>query len=121
AHPHHRDLSGPVGQDRLERLVALERPDRDPSHHAGELDPRTRGRLGDPNAARDALRPRPDLLRVAQLVALRHPAEEPPERIEESHRLAAPPPKFREAYPAGTEGLVVSTMSSDLRDLETQT
>src|SRR6185436_13047236 len=90
AHPHDGDLSGPVGQDRLERLVALERPDRDPSDHPGELHARARGRLGDPNAARDTLRPRPDLLRVPLLVALRHPTEEPPERIEESHRFAAP-------------------------------
>src|SRR4030095_9280891 len=105
AHPHHRDLSGPVGQDRLERLVALERPDRDPSAPAGELPPRARGPLRDPNAARDALRPRPDLLRVALLVALRHPAEESPERIEESHRRRRPSaPAVREAYPARTEG-----------------
>src|SRR5262245_63154390 len=67
AHPHDRDLAGAVEDDRLERLVPLERPNGDPPDDARDLHALPGIGPGDPNAAGDALGPGLDLLGVAVL------------------------------------------------------
>src|SRR6185503_3826216 len=57
AHPDDRDLTGPVVQERLERLVTLEGPDRDPPNDTGQLHPLARLGLADPRRPRDARAP----------------------------------------------------------------
>src|SRR3990172_3145512 len=89
AHPDHRDLTGPVVKECLERLVPFERVDGDPPDDNRE--PGTGPALGacDPDRGPDRRGPCLDLLGVALLVALSHPPEGPADAFEEPHGASA--------------------------------
>ena len=91
SHEHGDDLARAVGEQDLQRLLALERQDRHPPDHAGDPNRLTQRRVGDPHGALDRVRPPTDLGGQAGLVALVQTIEE---ATQDAHvrTWALPPP-----------------------------
>ena len=79
AHEDDRHLARAVGDERLQRLLALHREDRHPTDHAGDPHVLADRRVGDPDRSLDRAGPGSRLVGQARLIALVQSIDEPAE------------------------------------------